>query len=141
MASDFITADGRHFPSSNTLKYIPTSVISFVMESLRKLLLFLLWILSIFFTLSGISIPYLWDVFLILALSFERMVSCFHNVYGTHYPKDGLSDILRNLENYAVLTGCDSFMSFKATQYSELYPQFTNREHPTVVFLSLFQHR
>ena len=58
-----------------------------------------------------ISIPYLWVIFLTLMMTAEMIASHFLRVYGTHQQNTGSSLIPLTLENSAVTTGHNSFIT------------------------------
>ena len=99
VASDFLPDNRRHFPISQYFEiysYFCHIFCNYV--HIQKFLLFLLSISFGCFTLVGISMPYLWGVFLILVLNLDSIISNFYNIYVTHYTKAGSSVMLWALE-------------------------------------------
>ena len=134
----FLHPTGACCPSFRTSKATPTSVISFAKASFQRVFPFFSSIAIAWLTLVGISIPYFWVVFLILALTLDRIISRFRSVYGTHHANAGSSAMLRALANSAVSHGCDSFKSFRGIQDSDWSFHLTSSFHPTVVLRSRF---
>ena len=98
---------------------------------------------SIWYTCSmllGISIPYLWVVFLIFVLIKVIITSLFLKVYGTYHTKAGLLSISLDLAYSINSIRFYSLRSFMGTHDSDLSFHCTSTPHPEVVFMSLLFH-